>query len=270
MAACSQAFGGASRSGTCSRPRAGVDRRVRLGPQRADPVVARAARGTRPGRRARGSSGGSSRRSRRAATRPAPRSRSRSPRRSPSTGRSRAKSPPGCAPIGTSHTASTRCAGMRTWSDHARRSSTTRSTVTIAPRRAPSAPHTPSSSGGATATLPARSATGACRIATSACSGASSPTAPERRVDLGEAVVVGHRRSRDRAGGHRRQPARAGLEPLREREERPVLDLDRARRVAALEPRVRREVRERVARVAGDDLAPRDRRGRTARRGSTG
>ena len=76
----------------------------------------------------------------------------------------------------------------------------------------------------------------------------------EGRRDLGEGVVLGHGRSGDRTGGDRRQSAGARLEPLREREERPVLHRDRARGVAPLEPRVRGEVRERVAGVAGDDL----------------
>ena len=169
------------------RGASGVNRGIRLGLQRARRVRRRGAPGTRSGRPAPGSNGGSTRRSRRAGRRRAPRSRSRSPRRSRRPAGPAANSPPGCAPIGASQTASTRWAGIRTWSDHARRSSTTRSTVTIAPRRAPSAPHTPSSNGGATATLPARSATGACRIATSACSGARRPTGPKGVVTSAKA-----------------------------------------------------------------------------------
>ena len=82
------------------------------------------------------------------------------------------------------------------------------------------------------------------------------PDLAERRVDARERVVLLHRRARDRTRGHDRgQTARGGFEPLREREERPVLDLDLTALVGAGEPGVRREVRERVARVAGDDLA---------------
>ena len=66
------------------------------------------------------------------------------------------------------------------------------------------------------------------------------------------------------------QAAGGGFEPLREGEERPVLDLDVAPLVGAGEDRVRREVREGVTRVAGDDAPRRARRGRTARRGSRG
>ncbi|GIU89875.1 MAG: hypothetical protein KatS3mg010_0974 [Acidimicrobiia bacterium] len=129
--------------------------------------------------------------------------------------------------------------------------------MTIAPRRAASAPQTPSRSGGWSATLPCGSATGAWSSATSGTSGASSPTSPgaEGRRDAGVGVVRLHRAPRDRPGDDRREPARRGLQPLREREERPVLDFDLAALVRAGEPRVRREVRERVARVARHDLA---------------
>jgi hypothetical protein len=67
---------------------------------------------------------------------------------------------------------------MRTSAAQSRTESTIFSTVTIAPRRAASAPHTPSRSGGDTATLPSRSATGACSSATSGTSGSSRPTSP--------------------------------------------------------------------------------------------
>ena len=172
---------------------------------------------------------------------------------------------PGCAPIGHSTTASTRCAGIRTRCDHGRMSSTIRSTVTIAPRRAPSAPHTPSSSGGCNATLPARSAIGACSNATSGCNGASKPDFAERRcrrarkpsfASIDEPAI-----ERVTIAG---RPRAAGFESLREREERPVLDLDLAALVRAGEHGVGREVRKRVARVPGDRPSERDRRGRTS------
>jgi hypothetical protein len=47
------------------------------------------------------------------------------------------------------------------------------------PRRAASAPHSPSRSGGWTTTLPSRSATSPCMRATSGTSGASNPTSPK-------------------------------------------------------------------------------------------
>ena len=108
---------------------------------------------------------------------------------------------------------------------------------------------------GAARRCPSRSATGACSSATSGCSGASRPTWPNGVSTRGVRVVRLHRRSRDRTRRDRRQPPRRGFEPLREREERPVLDLDLAAFVRAREPRVRREVGERVARVSGDHLA---------------
>ena len=144
---------------------------------------------------------------------------------------------------------------MRTRWDHGRRSSTTFSTVTIAPRRAASAPHTPSSSGGCDRDVaragrrPARAA-----IATSGVERREQPDLAERCPTRVVGVVRLHRRAGDRARRDGRQTlAASGFEPLREREERPVLDLD----VAAIgtplaNHRVRREVRERVARVAGD------------------
>ena len=147
---------------------------------------------------------------------------------------------------------------MRTRCDHGRMSSTICSTVTIGPAsRRERAPH----------------------------------ALEQRRMERDVAVAVGDRRverTRRRARAaracRRRPPetasrrgrksafasiddpaierrddrgkaARRGLEPLREREERPVLDLDSTLLVRAGEPRVRREVRERVARVAGDHLA---------------
>ena len=81
------------------------------------------------------------------------------------------------------------------------------------------------------------------------------PDLAERRVDARVTVVRLHRRSRDRtrvtiAG----RPRAAGFESLREREERPVLDLDLAALVRAREHGVGREVRERVARVTGDNF----------------
>ena len=76
----------------------------------------------------------------------------------------------------------------------------------------------------------------------------------ERRVDEREPVVGRHRRVHDRASRDRGQALRRGLEPLAEREERPVLDVDLTRLVGALEPRVRGEVREGVAGVPGDHL----------------
>ncbi len=166
----------ATRAARCRAPRDGgelppVRRRVEVGrvrrlvgaaTSRGRPWLAatrrgrgRAGRGTRPGRRRRGPSGGSSRRSRRRGSRPAPRPRTRSPRRTRRPAGRGVNKPPGCAPSGASQTASTRCAGIRTRCDQGRRSSTTRSTVTIAPRRAASAPHTPSRSGGWRATFPA-------------------------------------------------------------------------------------------------------------------
>ena len=81
------------------------------------------------------------------------------------------------------------------------------------------------------------------------------PDFAELRVDARVRLVLRHRRSRDRARRDRGQPARGGFEPLRERQERPVLDLDLTALVRAREPRVRREVGERVAGVAGDHLA---------------
>ena len=74
-----------------------------------------------------------------------------------------------------------------------------------------------------------------------------------RRVDHRVPVVGRHRRARDRAGRDRGQALGRGFEPLGEREEGPVLHLHRAGLVRPLEPRVRREVRERVARVTGHD-----------------
>ena len=81
------------------------------------------------------------------------------------------------------------------------------------------------------------------------------PDLAELRLDARVRLVLRHRRSRDRARRHRGQPARGGFEPLRERQERPVLHLDLTALVRAREPRVRCEVGERVARVAGDHLA---------------
>ncbi len=81
------------------------------------------------------------------------------------------------------------------------------------------------------------------------------PDLAERRVDARVRLVLLHRRARDRARHDRGQPARRGFEPLRERQERPVLDLDLTAFVRAREPRVGGEVGKRVARVTGDHLA---------------
>ena len=77
----------------------------------------------------------------------------------------------------------------------------------------------------------------------------------ERGVDARVAGVRLHRRSADGARDDRGQSARAGFQTLREREERPVLDVDLTALVGAREHRIGREVRERVTRVPGDHLA---------------
>ncbi len=75
----------------------------------------------------------------------------------------------------------------------------------------------------------------------------------ERRGSSGVGVVFLHRRPGDRPGHDGGKVARRRLEPLRKREEGPVLDRNLPALVCAGEDRVGREVREGVARVAGDD-----------------
>jgi hypothetical protein len=77
------------------------------------------------------------------------------------------------------------------------------------------------------------------------------PELAERRRDARVRVVRLHGRAGDRARDDGGEVARRRLEPLREGEERPVLHRDLAALVRAGEDRVRREVRERVARVPG-------------------
>ena len=76
-----------------------------------------------------------------------------------------------------------------------------------------------------------------------------------RGLDARVAVVLLHRRSDDRPCDDGGQAARRGFEPLREREERPVLDVHLAALVRTAEDRVWGEVGEGVSRVAGDHLA---------------
>ena len=197
----------------------------------------------------------SSRRSRRGASRRAPRPRTRSPRRTRRRGDRRRRGHRGGHRAAPRTPRARGARGCARGAPTASRSSTTFSTVTIAPRVAASAPHTPSRSGGCTATLPARSATGACSSVTSGTSGASRPTSPNGVSTRAYASFCGHRRPDDRARGDGGEPTGRRLEALREREERPVLDLDIARSVCAGEDRVRREVGEGVAGVAGHDLA---------------
>ena len=59
------------------------------------------------------------------------------------------------------------------------------------------------------------------------------PDRTERGIDPGVRLVLRHRRAFDRAGRHGGEPPRGRLESLREREERPVLDLDLAPLVGA-------------------------------------
>ena len=83
--------------------------------------------------------------------------------------------------------------------------------------------------------------------------GRQEPDRAERGVHSRVGVVVLHRRVGDGPGGDGREPPRRRLEPLREGEERPVLDLDHATLIRLREDGVRREVREGVAGVARDD-----------------
>ena len=159
---------------------------------------------------------------------PGPRTRTRGPRRRGRPGVSRANRPPGWAPSGVSATASTRWAGTWTRWDHGRMSSTTRSTVATTPRRAASAPHTPSSPGGWKARLPWRSADRGVEQGDVGRVGLEQADLAERGVDPGVARVVGHRRAGQRGGGDGGQPAGRRLEALEEGQERPVLDLDLA------------------------------------------
>jgi hypothetical protein len=77
----------------------------------------------------------------------------------------------------------------------------------------------------------------------------------ERRVDDGERVVLRHGRRAERPGDRGRQTARRCLEPLGQREDRPVLHLDGAGLVGFAEHGVRRVGRKAVARVRGHHLA---------------
>ncbi len=78
---------------------------------------------------------------------------------------------------------------------------------------------------------------------------------PEGGVGHGEGVVRRHRRPLQRPGDQRRQPPRRSLEALGEGEDRPVLDLHRARGVGLLEHGVGRVGGEGVARVGRHHLA---------------
>ncbi len=112
-------------------------------------------------------------------------------------------------------------------------SSTICSTVTIdAPAGRERAPH-PFEQRRVHATLPCRSATGACISATSGTSGASSPTSPNGVSTRVYASFSSIDEPAIERVDDRGQPARGGFEPLRERKERPVLDLDLAALVRA-------------------------------------
>ncbi len=102
------------------------------------------------------------------------------------------------------------------------------STVTIAPRRAASAPHARlRAAADASATFPCRRRRAHAGSPRPGATWRSSPTSPK-----GESTTANrrsfHRRAADRAGDDGREVARRRLEPLREGKEGPVLHLDLA------------------------------------------
>ena len=84
--------------------------------------------------------------------------------------------------------------------------------------------------------------------------GLEQPQGAERRIDDGEGLVVRHGRADQRPGHRGGQAAGGRLETLRQREDRPVLDLDLTRLVGLPEDRVGVVGGEAVARIGGHHL----------------
>ena len=86
------------------------------------------------------------------------------------------------------------------------------------------------------------------------CQWREQPERAERRIDFGESLIGGHGGPGDGAGHHGRQTPGGRFHPLGHRQDRPVLDLDRAGLVGLAEQRVRVVGRKAVARVGRHDL----------------
>ncbi len=161
--------------------------------------------------------------------------------------------PPGCAPSSASQIASTCRVGIFTRCECARRSSTTRSTETIAPRRVGERTPHPLEQWRVHRHVAVAVGNGGVEQRDVGDERREQADLAERRLDARVCVVRLHRRAGDRPRRDGGQTAGCGLQTLGEREERPVLNLDLTTLVGGGEDRVRREVRKRVTRVPGDD-----------------